>query len=341
LFITDPAQEYHAIRTTAGISEYSMLYKWHVDGPACLSTVDRVFSRDVTGQAAGTIAYGVVTDADGLMIDDVTVSVVDSETVQVVGGNPVTARLLAEAAPVGTTVTERRDESAVLTLQGPCSREVLRRLTPIDVGNEAFPYYTFRAGIPVAGAPAQVNRLGFTAELGYEIVVPRDHALDLWDATLAAGADLGIRPFGAAALMMCRIEAGMVMGELEYDHTVTPYECRLGWAVDLTKGLWLGRDALAAKKGNVRGRVVTVQLDTDPDTAEGARLLKDGTDVGHVTMAVPSPHLGGVTLGLARIDQDAAKPGTPLTAAGPRGSTVRAVVKATPVYDPNRLRVRS
>jgi glycine cleavage system aminomethyltransferase T len=93
LFITDPAKEYHAIRTTAGISEYSMLYKWHVEGPACLSTVDRVFSRDVTGQAAGTIAYGVVTDSGGFMIDDVTVSVVSSETVQVVGGNPVTGRL--------------------------------------------------------------------------------------------------------------------------------------------------------------------------------------------------------------------------------------------------------
>src|SRR4051812_27687579 len=72
LFLTDPAQEYHAICTTAGISEYSMLYKWHVEGPEAITTVDRVFSRNVTRQAPGTIAYGVVTDADGLMIDDVT-----------------------------------------------------------------------------------------------------------------------------------------------------------------------------------------------------------------------------------------------------------------------------
>ena len=131
----------------------------------------------------------------------------------------------------------------------------------------------------------------------------------------------------------------MIMGELEYDHTVTPYECRMGWALDFDKGPWLGKDALRAKKGTVRGRVVTVQVDAAPETAEGARLLLDGTDVGHVTMAVPSPHLDGATLAMARVDQDAAKPGTELTIATADGAA--AVVRQTPVYDPERARVRS
>jgi aminomethyltransferase len=343
LFLGDPGdpEEYAAIRTAAGFSEYSMLYKWFVEGQDAVAVVDAVFSRNVSTQPVGRIAYGVVTDADGLMVDDVTVSMLSSDQVLVVGGNPTTRKLLVDAAGDGAGVTERRDESAVLTLQGPRSREVLARLTDADVSTEAFPYYTFRTDLTVAGVPAQVNRVGFTAELGYEIVVPREHALTLWDAVRDAGADLGARPFGAAALMMCRVEAGMIMGGLEYDHTVTPYECRMGWALDFDKGPWLGRDALLAKKGTVRGRVVTVQVDAEPEAAEGARLLLDGTDVGHVTMAVPSPHLGGATLAMARVDQDAAKAGTSLTIAGAGGATAPAVVRPTPVYDPERTRVRS
>lgn len=339
LFLGDPGEEYAAIRSAAGFSEYSMLYKWSVEGPDAVAVVDAVFSRNVATQPVGQIAYGVVTDAEGLMVDDVTVSVHSPERVVVVGGNPATQDVIAGAAAhaSGTTVTERRDETAVLTLQGPRSRDILARLTDTDVSNEAFPYYTFRTDLTVAGAPAQVNRVGFTAELGYEIVVPREHALTLWDAVTSAGAEYGARPFGAAALMMCRVEAGMIMGELEYDHTVTPYECRMGWALDFAKGPWLGKDALLAKKGTVRGRVVTVQVDAAPEAAEGARLLLDGIDVGHVTMAVPSPHLDGTTLAMARVDQDAAKPGTELTTAD--GSS--ALVKPTPVYDPERTRVRS
>lgn len=340
LLLTDPVEEYGAIRGAAGISEYSMLYKWFVEGPDAVAAVDRVFSRNVATQPAGRLAYGVVTDADGLMVDDVTVSVLGSEQVLVVGGNPVTEKLLAAAAPGGSTVAERRDETAVLTLQGPRSRDVLARLTDSDVSGRAFPYYTFRTGLVVAGVPAQVNRVGFTAELGYEIVVPREHALTLWDAALDAGGDLGVRVFGAAALMMCRVEAGMIMGGLEYDHTVTPYECRMGWALDFDKAPWLGRDALLTKRGTVRGRVVTVQIEAEPAAAEGSRLLLDGRDVGHVTMAVASPHLGGVTLGMARVDQDAARPGTVLVAAD-GDIRVAATVRPTPVYDPDRLRVRS
>lgn len=329
LTLGDPAEEYTAIRAAAGISEYSMLYKWHLEGPGAIAAADRVFSRNVATLPVGRLAYGVVTDADGFMVDDVTVSVLAPDRVLMVGGNPATEKLLAGE---GTKVTERRDETAVLTLQGPRSRAVLARLTGADVNNAAFAYYTFRTDLTVAGLPAQINRLGFTAELGYELVVAREHALTLWDAAVDAGG----HPFGAAALMMCRVEAGMIMGGLEYDHTVTPYECRMGWSLDFDKGPWLGRDALLAKKGTVRGRVVTVQVEAEPETAEGARLLLDGADVGYLTMAVPSPHLGGVTLGLARVDQDAARPGTALVAAGRP-----AVVMATPVYDPDRVRVRS
>lgn len=341
LAIGDPDEEYEAVRTGVGASEYSMLYKWHVEGEQAVAAVDAVFSRSVKALGTGHISYGVVVDSDGMMLDDVTVAVLASDHVVVTGGNPATQQSLAAHAPSGSTVTERRDAYAVLTLQGPRSREVLQRLTHVDVSNEAFPYYTFRQDTLVAGIPAQVNRLGFTAELGYEIQVPRERALELWDGAFEAGADLGIKAFGALALLTCRTEAGMIMGELEYDHTVTPFECRMGWALDFDKGPFQGRDALLAKKDSVTGRVVSVVVDTAPEAAEGARLELDGRDIGYVTMAVPSPVLAGATLGLARVHREAVKSGTPLIAVAPNGSKADATVRPTPAYDPERARVRA
>lgn len=339
LWISDPESEYDAIRNRVGILEFSMLYKWDIEGPGAVAVADAVFSRNVSSLKPGHIAYGVITDADGFMVDDCTAMLHGPEHVRIFGGNPASQDLLEAAATPGVTVTERRASWAVLSVQGPHSRALLQRLTETDLSNEAFGYYTFQTDVPLAGTTAQLNRLGFTAELGFEVMVPASEAARLWTAVLDAGADLGVQPCAAAALMMCRVEAGMIMGELEYDHTVSPYECRMGWAVDLDKGPWLGRDALRARKDRDTGRVVTVRIDADPETAEGATLLADGREVGHVTMAVPSPHLGGATLAMARIYRDAARAGTALTL-GIDGSP-HAEVVSTPVYDPERTRVRS
>lgn len=340
LWITDPEQEYDAIRNRVGVLEFSMLYKWDITGPGAIGVADAVFSRDLANLRIGRVAYGVITDAAGFMLDDCTAMIYSPDHVRIFGGNPESMRLLQSAATPDTQVTERRAELAVLSVQGPLSRELLQRLTDTDLSNEAFPYYTFRTGVVLGGLTAQVNRLGFTAELGYEVMVAVDDADALWGAIFEAGQDLGVQACAAAALMMCRVEAGMIMGELEYDHTVSPYECRMGWAVDLDKGPWLGRDALKTRKDTDPGRVVSVRTDAAPEAAEGATLVKDGVEVGAITMAVASPALGGETLGLARIRRDAARAGTSLLVVGQAGEASGEVV-ATPVYDPERIRVRS
>jgi aminomethyltransferase len=341
LWITDPASEYDAIRSRVGMLEFSMLYKWDIEGPGALGVADAVFSRDVASMSSGQIAYGVVTDANGLMVDDCTTMVHGPDHVRMFGGNPESLHLLAEACGPGTTVSERRNEWAVLSVQGPNSRTLLQRLTDHDLSNEAFPYYTFKTNVPLTGTTAQINRLGFTAELGFEVMVPVDAAEAIWVAVNEAGEDLGLQACAAAALMMCRVEAGMIMGELEYDHTVSPYECRMGWAVDLEKGPWLGRDALKSRKDRDTGRVVTVRVDAAPELAEGARLRsEEGADVGHITMAVPSPVLDGATIGLARVHREAAKSGTKLVLSSTDDSAAVEVIP-TPVYDPERVRVRS
>ncbi len=339
LWITDPESEYDAVRTRAGALEYSMLYKWHVEGLGAAETVDAVVSRDVTKVAPGRIAYGFIASDEGTMIDDVTIAVQSEQHVIVTGGNQRTFASLTAAAKPGVRVTERRDESAVLSLQGPTSRSILSALTDADLSNEGLPYYSFLSGLRIAGIEASINRVGFTAELGYEIIVKRDQALQLWDAVMLAGAPFGIQPIAAAALMMCRIEAGMIMGELDYDDTVSPFECRMGWAID-DKGPFQGSSALTSRRETDSGRVVTLLVDASPQDAEGARLELDGVDVGYVSMAVPSPVLAGATIAMARVHRDASAVEASLVVVGPNAMSTAQVI-STPVYDPERRRVRS
>lgn len=340
LWVTDPGEEYEAFRKGVGLLEYSMLYRWLVTGPGAAETVNAIFSRDVLGMQAGTIAYGVIVDESGSMVDDPTVSFYSPEKVLIVGGSPDVGAVLRDHAVGDVTISEGRERSFVLSVQGPNSRELLQRVTAADLSNDAFPYYTFREHVEIAGIDCQVNRIGFTAELGFEVVGPVEQADQLLKALVNAGEGLGTAPCGAAALMMCRIEAGMVMAHLEYDETSSPFDCRLGWAVDFDKGAFLGREALIDRKETAPDRIVTLRVDGEPDGLDGSNVLAAGEPIGVVTMAVPSPHLDGATIAMARISKESAAVGTDLEVTV-ADSTVSARILSTPVYDPERRRVRS
>ena len=336
----DIEAEYGALRTAAAMMDFSMLYRWDVTGPGAREAVDSVFSRDLRRLGPRRIAYGVFAADDGTMLDDVTVIAPEPEFVRVVGGNlEADDALLRDAAPAGVAVVERRDETAQLSFQGPRSREVLQSLTGADLSNAALPYYHFIGEVEIAGVRGQLNRMGFTAELGYEFITPAEHAVSFGSALLEAGQDAGVRLAGGATVMMARVEAGMVMADLEYDRTSTPFDCRLGWAVDFDKGPFRGREALLAARDGAPDRVVSVVID-GVEQAEFAPVTHDGAEAGVVTMALPSPCLEGRTLGLARVRKSASAVGTVLDGeAG--GAPFRAEVVSTPVYDPERTRVRS
>ncbi|MGO4246205.1 aminomethyltransferase family protein [Paenarthrobacter sp. RAF54_2] len=335
----DPAKEYKALREAVVALEYSTIRKWYVEGPDAVAAVDRVFSRNVRALRVGTIVYGVFTDDDGFMIEDTTLVKLSPETVLVLGGEQLTQQQLERALPKGTTVTDRRGEFAAVSLQGPLSRTLLQRLTKADISNEALPYYGSLIGVEVANVPATILRLGFTAELGFEIIVPVEHADTLWDEILAQH-DLGIELMGLEAILVARTEAGMVMNNYEYDRSTTPYECGLGWTIDFEKGQFQGRDALLTKKKDVPTRLVSIETTADAACLDGRPVLLNGMSVGRISMAVASPVLGGRTVALARVDSALARIGSALEV-GTDSGAAPATVRRTPVYDPERLRVRS
>jgi aminomethyltransferase len=339
--VTDPLEEYRAVRETAGLMDFGMLRKIDLEGPGALELVNSVVTRDVAKLDSKRIAYGALCDEQGKMVDDCTTMVFSPERIRFCGASDRDYEIFAAEAQ-GTDLSVRgfTDEVGHLCLQGPRSRELLQPLADRDLSNEALPYYSFRDDVEIAGVPVFMPRLGYTAELGYELWVERGRALELWDALVDALEPQGTKVIGMTALDLFRIEGGFIIGGVEYDATVSPYECGLGWSVDLDKGEFLGREALARDRETTTLRLTSVTLESGGDAASGAPILVDGEEVGLVTQAIESPYLGGKTLGLAKVRGDLKEPGTQVEARID-GAAVAGEVVRHPVYDPDRRRVHS
>jgi aminomethyltransferase len=262
-----------------------------------------------------------------------------ADSIRFCGANDRDYELFSERATEGIEVRELTDDMPHLCVQGPKSRELLQQVANQDLSNDVFPYYTFREDVEIAGIPIFMTRLGYTAELGYELWVDRDRALELWDAVLEAGEPHGMKVIGMVALDLFRIEGGFIIGGVEYDPTVSPYECGLGWSVDLDKGDFQGREALARDKEATKLRLTSVVLERGGDEASGAPLGIAGEEVGLVTQAVESPFLGGKTLGLAKIQKDLNTPGQNVEAQI-GDERVRGEVVQHPVYEKERKRAK-
>jgi glycine cleavage system T protein (aminomethyltransferase) len=338
--VSTTADEYRACREAAALMDFSMLRKVDVDGPGAVAFVNAIVTRDLSRLAPGRIAYGALTDERGKMIDDCTCVIRSPDSVRFCGANDRDYELFsARAEGTGIRVAELTEALPHLCLQGPESRRILERLTDADVSASAFPYYTFRENVVVAGIPVFMTRLGYTAELGFELWVDRARCLELWDALIAAGTPAGMRVIGMDALDLFRIEGGFIIGGVEYDADVSPYECGLGWSVDLAKDDLPAREALTRDRDAPLARLVSVVLGSGGPAVSGARLEVDGRAVGVVTQAIVSPYLDGATLGLAKIDRALAEPGTRVVARVGDEAIAGEVVRH-PVYDPERHRAK-
>jgi len=218
--VTDTLEEYRACREAAALMDFTMLRKVDIDGPGAQAFVNGIVTRDVSRLGVGQIGYGALCDEHGKMVDDCTVMVRSPDSIRFCGANDRDFHLFTERAPAGITVTECTDAMPHLCLQGPLSRSMLQPLANRDLSNAAFPYYTFREDVEIAGIPVFMTRLGYTAELGYELWVERDRALDLWDLLVPALTPQGMKVIGMVALDLFRIEGGCIIGGVEYDPTV-------------------------------------------------------------------------------------------------------------------------
>ncbi|CAN5199593.1 aminomethyltransferase family protein [soil metagenome] len=358
--------EYTAIRTAAALIDVSPLYKYRVSGPDAERLVDRVITRDATKIKVGGVVYTCWCDEDGRVIDDGTIARLDDSTFRWTSADPSLRWFGLNAAGLQVDIEDISESLAALALQGPLSRGVLEAAS-----GESFAElrYFGRRPAQIRGIEIDVSRTGYTGDLGYELWVPAGSAVELWDALMGAGASYGLRPAGMLALDVARLEAGLILIEVDFfssrhalipEQSYSPFEIGLGRIVKFTKEAnFVGRRALEAEQaaGGPARRLVGLELDWDAiETLHRKQGLPpqisaiawrtpvpvylDGRQIGRATSGTWSPTLKkSIALGSvpAACSEPGARLGVEWTVEARRGP-VDANVTSLPFFDPERKR---
>ncbi|HZA01598.1 MAG TPA: glycine cleavage T C-terminal barrel domain-containing protein, partial [Hyphomicrobiaceae bacterium] len=294
------ARECKSVRTAAGIFDSSTLGKIEVVGPDAAEFLDRIYTGAVAKLAPGRCRYGLVLKEDGYIMDDGVVARLARDRFHVTTTTGGAARVLAhmedylqtEWSDLKVFLTSITEQYAVIAVQGPRAREVLAPLIgDVDLSNQAFPHMSVRTGL-ICGVPCRLFRVSFTGELGFEINVPSDYGLKVWETIFERGQAFGITPYGTQTMHVLRAEKGYIIAGQETDGTVTPDDIGLGGLVSRTKRDFVGKRSLARPDLVAAGRKQLVGLLTEnPDEVleEGAQIVADPNQ------SIPMRMLGQVT----------------------------------------------
>ena len=265
---THHEHEYNAIRNAAALIDISPLFKYVVTGPDAARLVDRVITRDVRVMDVGQVFYTPWCDEQGMVIDDGTVSRLDEQRFRWTSADPTLRWLTQNATGLRVNIADVSETTAALALQGPLAARVLRAAA--DANIDTLRYFRVRHG-RIAGVPVDISRTGYTGDLGYEIWMPSERALDVWDALMTAGQAFELKPAGMLALDVARTEAGLLLLDVDYvgsrkaliaSQRYSPYEMGLSRLVSLDKGPFVGRSALVEeRRRGARRQIVGLEIE--------------------------------------------------------------------------------
>jgi len=342
-------REHKAVRERVGVLDMSLMAKLVVQGPGAAAVLSRLSANDVTREV-GRLVYTPWLNAAGGIVADLTVTRLGEEEFLVIASDVIHRRiepLVRRETRAGEflTVTDVTSATTLLSVQGPASRRLLARLTDAELGNDPFPYLSARK-VHVGFAPVLAVRVTYVGELGWELHVPTEYATGVYDELMAAGADLGMRPVGLAAMGSLRLEKGYRDMGVDIDNTDNPIEAGLGFTVAWDKpGGFVGRDALVAAReaGPPGHRVVGLMVqDAEADLFGNEPVFLRGERVGYVRAAAYGYSVGGpVALAQVACDDGVTaewlKAGEFSVRSDLRDWPARLAL--APFYDPQRLRI--
>jgi glycine cleavage system T protein (aminomethyltransferase) len=255
--------EYTAIRNSAALIDISPLFKYKVTGRDATKFVNRVISRDINKVAVDQVIYCCWCDPEGKVIDDGTITRLGENEYRWTAADPSLRWFQQNALGLEVKIEDITEQVAALALQGPTSARLLNAVADANITN--LKYFRVTHG-KIGGVPVDISRTGYTGDLGFEIWMPWKDAVKVWDALNSKGKAFDIHPAGMIALDIARIEAGLILIEVDYTSSkkalidaqrFSPAEIGLGKLVDLKKETFVGRDALAreAKSGAERALV--------------------------------------------------------------------------------------
>jgi sarcosine oxidase subunit alpha len=347
----DPEAEVRNVRAAVGIIDVTPLGKLDLRGPDVPRLLNLVYVNKWSKLAEGAVRYGVMCAEDGIVLDDgvtgrlgpdhwmMSTTSSGAETVW----EWIEQLLQTEHPDWAVHVTPVTSAYASINVAGPSSRVLLGRLAEgVDLSADAFPYLGVRTATVAGVAGCFTWRLGFTGELSYEIHVPSAYGLHVWEALLAAGADLGVAPFGIEAQRILRLEKGHFIVGQDTDGLTQAFAAGLEWLVKLDKDDFLGRPELVweRERGDTAVLVGLQPVDGAVVPPEGSQLVDGSTPVGRVTSSRMSPTLGR-SICLAQVPTRLATPATVVTVRLPDGRDCPATVMAHHAhFDPEGTRLR-
>jgi aminomethyltransferase len=359
---THHEHEYNAIRNGCAVIDVSPLFKYRVTGRDATRLVDRIITRDAKKMSVGQVYYTPWCDEEGKVIDDGTVTRLAEQTYRWTAADPNLRWFTENAAGLEVQVEDITEQVAALALQGPTSARLLRQISSVPI--ETLKYFRAASG-EIAGVPVEISRTGYTGDLGYEVWMPWDAAITVWDAIAAAGPAFDLHAAGMLALDVARIEAGLLLIDVDFHSSrkalieaqkYSPFELGLGRLVDLPKGPFVGRSALLAEqRRGIARQIVGLEVEwtdverlyeavglppTAPATASrvAVPVYRDGKQVGRATSTTWSTTLKKM-IALATIAAPHYALGTRLkleiTVEAVRHTAGATVVK-TPFFNPPR-----
>jgi aminomethyltransferase len=341
---TTVAEEHQAIRERVGLMDWSTTGEFEVKGPDALVAVQQLIVNDASTMPVHRVLYTSILEEGGGILSDITVYRLAEDHYLLMtawGSNAANERpeydLLQEACRGRNAFAfDASPGTGLLALQGPHSRAVLSELTPADL--QKLPYM-WAMPAEVAGARALVSRTGYTGELGYEILIPAEHAHDVWQAFMEAGEPYGLAPCGLVVAFGLRIEKGYIM-RFDFAGGRTPYEVGLGWTVKLGKGDFVGREALVRRKETeFSEKLASLGLEDEYVPATGDAILYEGNPVGSVTSAAYG-YTVGKPIALGYLPLDLAQVGVGVEVRDRNGDVHAARVGPRSPYDPENCRLR-
>jgi aminomethyltransferase len=362
VYETHHEHEYNAIRNAAAMIDVSPLFKYRISGRDAAKFVNRVISRDINRVAVGQVIYCCWCDEQGKVIDDGTISRLDEHLYRWTAADPSMRWFHQNTLGLDVKIDDISSQLAALAIQGPTSGRLTKQVSDADIAS--LKYFRVTRG-KIAGVEVDISRTGYTGDLGYEIWMPWNEAPKIWDALMEQGRQFDLQPAGMLALDVARIEAGLILIEVDYfsskkalieSQKYSPYEIGLGRLVDLKKEHFIGREALEEEERRGPKRLLAgLDINWDdverlydsiglapqvPSTASrvAVPVYRGGVQIGKATSTTWSPSLKRM-IALASISREHAAPGTELkmevTVEAVRHK-VRATTRDLPFFNPPR-----
>jgi len=341
----DTAAEVRAVHEAVGVIDVSTLGKLLVEGAEAAEFLERLYPNRFADLRIGRVRYAVLGTDGARIMDDGTVTRLGDEQFYVTTTSTGAERVLEwfewwnAVWQLDARVTDLTGALAAVNIAGPQARDLLARLTDLDLSNEAFGYLDAKRA-PVAAVACLLLRIGFVGELGYEIHFPSPYGEHVWDAILETGAALGIRPFGLEPQRVLRLEKMHIIVGQDTDSESNVLEAGMPWIVKLDKDDFVGKWSLEhVQDRGFRERLVGFEMANGVVPPEGGQIVVAGKPRGRVTSARWSDKLGKA-IGMAWVPAGLADEAAAFEIRVD-GRLERASVRLRPFHDPEGERLRS